>query len=299
MILSPQQQAALQSLLQIGRIATSGIRDTLPVLPRTHSLLIGQSGSGKSHLARVIAEELSLPLLSLNVASWVVIGARSEWTTNVVAEWLDGLATGGVLVLDEIDKISSTSSEWTRGIRLEIHDLLDGRLPAAARIPESSLGEASTGEIEARRTFLNAVLRGRVFVVACGAFQGAWETNRHQIGFGSGGAPLLPEPPSRAQIVAQLDPELRQRFRDEIVLLPPMLPADYAAVAAMIAREIPDELQSRWKAQIGKLLKRAADGSLGMRALEEAMLNCLLLAGRGAKPDSAEPLPTPYCPPII
>src|SRR5690606_14930802 len=107
MILSPQQEHALTQLLPVARIATSGIRAGLPVLPRTHTLLIGPSGSGKSFLARALGQKLGLPVLVINVATWVITAAKSEpWTISTIAEWLDRLPPGGgVLALDEIDKL--------------------------------------------------------------------------------------------------------------------------------------------------------------------------------------------------
>lgn len=84
-ILSPQQKAALQQLLPIARIATSGAVAGLPVRPRSHTLLIGPSGSGKSFIARELASKLSLPLLLINVSSWVVLSAKNEpWTASTI-----------------------------------------------------------------------------------------------------------------------------------------------------------------------------------------------------------------------
>jgi len=287
MILSPQQQHVLNKLLPVARIATSGIRSGMPVLPRTHSLLIGPSGSGKSFLARKLGDQLGIPTLVINVATWMIVGARTEqWTVSLIADWLDRLPGAGVLVMDEIDKLQSPS-EWTRNARLEIHDLLDGVLPAATKLPIESLPAESfpQGTGKDQREELERTLRERVMIIGCGAWQSAWRGNARSMGFQPGGNPLLPEPPSREQILQAIDPELRQRFRDEIVLLPTMLPEDYARVAGEIANQIPTELIPAWNKEIGGVLRRAADGSLGMRALEELLLKAMLLSGKGKEPD--------------
>ncbi|MBK1815729.1 ATP-binding protein [Luteolibacter yonseiensis] len=292
MILSPQQQHALKKLLPVARIATSGIRSGMSVLPRTHSLLIGPSGSGKSHLARRLGEQLGIPSLVINVAAWMIAGSRGDpWTISLIADWLDRLPGAGVLVLDEIDKLQSPS-EWTRNVRLEIHDLLDGVLPVATKLPIESLPAESfpQGSGKDQKAELERTLRERVMIMGCGAWQSAWRGNARTLGFNSSKELFLPEPPTKEQILAEIDAELRQRFRDEIVLLSPMLPADYAHVAKDIARQIPQELIPAWNKEIGGVLRRAADGFLGMRAIEELLLKAMLLAGKGKEPDkSPEP----------
>ena len=137
-ILSLQQQEVLRQLLPIARIATSGAVGNLPVRPRTHTLLVGPSGAGKSHIAREIGRMLGIPTLVINVSSWVVLSAKNEpWTFSEICSWLDGsCSSGGILVLDECDKLTSEGdSSWLGHIILEIHDLLDGIIPLAARLP--------------------------------------------------------------------------------------------------------------------------------------------------------------------
>lgn len=288
MILSAQQKAALERLMPVARIATSGIRSGLPVLPRTHTLIMGPSGSGKSFLARAVSKELGIPSLAINVGSWMVIGSREgSWTTTLIADWLDRLPpAGGVLVLEEIDKLGPVpQSTWDRGVFLECHDLLDGILPAATPIPAESLPEESfpNGTGTDRRGELEAILREKVLILGCGAWQSAWRGNTKTMGFKEA-AWTLPDPPSREQILQSIAAELRQRFRDEVLVLPPMLPQDYARVAQEIARAIPSEFRGAWQKEIGGAIVKAADGSLGMRAMEELLLKAMLLSGKGMAP---------------
>lgn len=189
-------------------------------------------------------------------------------------------------MLDEIDKLQS-ESDWTRYVRLEIHDILDGTIPAAAKLPSDEIPAECfpPGSGMDYRDFLCRKLREKVMIIGCGAWQSAWRSNTKTMGFTSGSESILPEPPSREQILASIDPELRQRFRDEITLLPPMLPDDYARVAKDIARQIPPELLAAWKKELGAVLRRAAEGSLGMRGIEELLLKALLLSGKGNAPE--------------
>ena len=281
-ILSPQQQTLLSSLLPVARIATSGCRKDLPVKLRTASLVIGPSGGGKSHLARSLGERLTLPIMVINVSSWVVLSARNEpWTYSVICQWLDSLQDkGGILVLDEICALDRRS-DWVTYIRLEVHDLMDGIIPLAARLPsppsDNLWGEDPPNELPdaIQREILAKRLRDRVFILACGAWQHAWRSNSRQIGFGSATAAL--EPPSCEQILESIEPELRQRFRNEVCWLPPLAYSDYVTVSANIENRISDKrTRNAWNRLAGPAIEEAVAGGLGMRVFEELMLAALL-----------------------
>ena len=279
-ILSPQQQALLNRLLPVARIATSGCRQDLPVKLRTASLIIGPSGGGKSHLARSLGRLLDIPILIINVSSWVVLSAKNEpWTFSVITHFLDSLQDkGGIIVLDEICSLDG-KSDWISYIRLECHSLLDGIIPHAARLtcpPSDELWETPPNEPPdaIQREILSKRLRA-VFIVACGAFQHAWRSNSRQIGFGSATAAL--EPPSREQILESIEPELRQRFRNEVGWLPPLTHSDYNIVSAKIANRISDtRTRNAWIRLAGPAIEEAVAGGLGMRVFEELMLSALL-----------------------
>jgi hypothetical protein len=283
-ILSPQQEDVLRQILPIARIATSGTIANLPVRPRTHTLIAGPSGAGKSHIAREIGMLLSIPTLVINVASWVVLSARNEpWTFSEICTWLDDNASaGGILVLDECDKLTANGHEsWLNHITLEIHDLLDGVIPLAARLPNQPNNEpwecASSHPPDSNlRTMLSARLKNKVFIIGCGAWQAAWTgMAKHKIGFG-GNAPNTGVPEAQ-QILEMIKPELRQRFRDAIYWLPPMTAEDYHTVSARIAAKLPEQcMRDTWHRLAAPLIQRAVEGGLGMRIFEELMLLALL-----------------------
>lgn len=278
-ILSPQQEAAIQQLLPIARIATSGAVADLPVRPRSHTLLIGPSGSGKSFLAQELARRLSLPSLLINVSSWVILSAKNEpWTASTICDWLDSLDSGGgILAFDEIDKLQS-ESDWKSYIRLEVHDFLDSVIPLVARVPaqpfDDTWGCATKAELQTR-TMLTARLMNNVFVLGCGAWQAAWSGNSRKIGFE--GEFSSPEKPSRLQILDSISPEIRQRFRDEICWLEPMRTDEYESVSNQIAQALNDPaMRKTWNRLAKPAIQRAVAGGLGMRIFEELMLSVLL-----------------------
>jgi len=289
-ILSPQQQALLNQLLPVARIATASGNENLPVRPRTHTLIVGPSGGGKSHLARSLGKRLGVPILVINVSSWVVLSAKNEpWTFSLVCDWLATLGgKGGILVLDEIDKIAG-GSEWKHLTVLELHDLLDGVIPLAARLPHCPSNEL-WGETEpdeppdpAVRQKLAKLLRNRVFVVGCGAWQAAWRPSKPIIGFDS----VIPKQtqPSPEHLLLFIGEELRKRFRNEVVWLPPLAIADYMNVAGSIASQISDsKIRRAWNVLVGPAIQQAMANGLGMRVFEELMLSAMLATNEPPEP---------------
>jgi energy-coupling factor transporter ATP-binding protein EcfA2 len=282
-ILSPQQQQVFNQLIPIARLATSGRMANLPFKTRAHSLIIGPSGSGKSHIARAMGAELDLPTLVICVSSWVVLSARNEpWTLSLICEWLNGLCGGGILVLDEVDKLGgslfsgSGNGEWSRMILTELLDLLDGIIPLATRLPELPEECWSPKPGNTLRETLSRVLSQRVFIVACGAWQHAWRENGRHLGFGPDAAPAS-QHPNCEQILRSMEPEFRQRFRSEVCWLSPMAYTDYLEISERVASELQEPALLRsWKKLALPMIDNAAAAGHGMRVFEEIMLAALL-----------------------
>ena len=286
MILSPQQQRVVEELLPVAKIATDGCREGMAIIPRCHSLIVAPSGVGKSYVARYMSNMLKLPILVLNVGSWVLLSHKSEsWTWTHIVDWISSLSGGGILVLDEIDKCAG-GSEWSNYLRLEIHSLLDAVIDTTIPLPsqvnefllENPWTEALDQTAPQVRGCLEKVLRERVMVIGCGAWQSAWRGNARQMGFSNSGTESIPEPPSREQILASIEPELRQRFRDSIILMNPMTKADYLHVAGSIENIIPHYFLPAWRCLIPDAIQQAVERTLGMRAFEELLLQAMVMS---------------------
>jgi len=141
------QQAAFQKLLSVAKACFALQRHTLPIRPRTNTLIIGPSGTGKSHLARTVATELSAMELevefhSVSVGEWVLLGCSGRGGTPswpVIVRFLkrNHNKSGVVLCADEIDKVSGGTTSETF-LRTEIFSLLDLRIPT--EVPEPPRG---------------------------------------------------------------------------------------------------------------------------------------------------------------
>lgn len=278
-VLSPQQQQVVAELTPIVEIATDGSRNGCVVTPRVQSLIVGPSGTGKSHVAVEIAGKLNVPHLKINVGSWILMASRTipnTWT--VIAEWLSNLKSGGIIILDEIDKLTS-DQEYTATLRLEIHDLLDGQIPPSLAMPtevDESFEIPAPAPKQIHREAVEKVLQNHVMIIACGAFQKAWRSNVNQMGFGAAETRDVQTRPSREQILSAIDPELRQRFREEIAILPPMSANDYFLVSQAIAAKLPPDLKREWEIYLETSVARAIEGMLGMRIFEELLLTAMI-----------------------
>ncbi len=271
--LSPGQQKVLEALRPILKLATCGIRSALPLKMQTASLIVGKSGTGKSHSVRELAMEAGVSFWEANVASWIVLGARNgNATLTSLVKWIVN-NKNGVIFLDELDKLTGMN-EWTNAIRLEIHDLIDGRIPdGAIDVSGTTQLEEMTEDNEkfVRKALIKFdvedKLKNSFLVVGAGAWQSSWSECQQQIGFHND--PLSRERIDRQQILKCITPEIFQRFRSEILFLDPMTESDYLAVMSEEILRLPVDLRLRFAILAVKELPSAIENGLGMRIFEE------------------------------
>jgi hypothetical protein len=267
------QRQAFDRLRAVGRAAFSAHRLVLPMRLRANTLMVGPSGTGKTFLAKAVADALEVPLLALSVSDWILIGCTQRggvttWPRIVSFLRESECNDGGIIFIDEIDKISS-DCPWTTFLRTEIYQLLDGMVPSGLCDND---GDALTpGDLRIARNRL----AHRTFIMAAGAFQTLWEAEgRAPIGF----AGLQPAnaPVSFNRLTTLLPRELINRFRAEVITLPKLSKEDYVSMALRAAELMPAYLQDVYLRLTGERVDAAAANQQGCRFLEEALLDSLI-----------------------
>ncbi|MFO1053722.1 MAG: AAA family ATPase [Planctomycetota bacterium] len=199
-------------------VAQSSGEGQTPAFGQQHVLLVGPTGSGKSHLVRELARFLGVPVAFCPATRLVETGYVGEQVESVVRALLHvaggdrARAARGIIVLDEIDKIRAVSTDTRdvsgRGVQNSLLTLLDG-----VRVPIQREDQSKTIDTS-----------GMLFI-ATGAFVGLDEIARHRdgspsrLGFGAvdGGAERTGEVLHEATTADFVDfgliPELMGRLR--------------------------------------------------------------------------------------
>jgi hypothetical protein len=267
------QRPAFDRLRAVGRAAFSAHRSVLPIRLRTNTLLIGPSGTGKTFLAKAVADALGVPFLPLSVSDWILIGctqrgAVTTWPRVVKFLGENECKDGAVIFIDEIDKIAG-DCPWVTFVRTELFQLLDGSTPSGLCDKD---GDALTpGDLRVARNRL----ANRTFVIAAGAFQTLWEAEgRAPIGFSGLEPPNAPV--SLDRLTTLLPRELVNRFRAEVITLPRLTKDDYINMALRAAELMPAYLEDVYLRITSERVDAAAENQQGCRFLEEALLDSLI-----------------------
>lgn len=271
-ILSPGQASLIEKLRPLVDLATSGVIKKLPLRPRTSTLILGRSGTGKSHIARELAKQCNLPIWEANTANWIVLGGRGErHTMTDLVRWVQNRKSG-IIFLDELDKLNG-NSDWVNNIRLEVHDIIDARVPSAAldsQHTDETDDPFSSSECSRRSGIsVQEKLRTSFFILGAGTCMGAWTSDTNKIGFST---PLTVTPQiSRNQVLDYISPEILQRFRSEICFLDPLTRKDYLTVASSIMACLPGQLIEKFGRALALSIDNAMEHGLGMRIFEEVL----------------------------
>jgi hypothetical protein len=194
-----------------------------PLAPRLIPLVVGPSGSGKNHLVRAFARELSCPVLRLTVGDWVVQGARRTGTLERLREWLDAHPKS-ILHLDELDKFKLHDDAWSHAVHGEVFAVLDRDISPS---PEAEKPWTAAHTEKLQRS---------VCIVASGTWQEMWTTRRPgTLGFQAGATAPREAETDLGQRIRQthlISEELLNRFNDRWLVLEPYTAGDFARLAA-------------------------------------------------------------------
>ena len=295
------QRAAFEKLVSVGSACFSSQRKTLPIKLRTNTLLIGPSGSGKSHLARAAAKALGAECLVLSAAEWILLGCSARGgaaTWPLIHEFLSNnyKAEGVVIFLDEIDKIGGGGigglargdSSWDNHLRTEVYTLLDFSLPVGLRDEEGN-------DLDDSLERPQEVLSNRCFIIAAGAFQDLWDRrSRPTLGFGENTA-TADEPVDLTHLLEALPVELTNRFRSGLVVLPQLVESDYRRILEMVGAEVPHYLRDTFMRLGYRRIPEALACRQGCRFAEELLLDTIMQE-RHAMRDNTSPETEPKPP---
>lgn len=230
------QQAVLATCTSLGEIFFSpSRRDTGSLRPLLFPLVVGPTGSGKTHVVQVLSRRLGARLIRVQRSDFVPQGARLRPTVFQVC---DALAESErvLLHLDELDKYRADggptpTGEWGASVFGDVWAAAEGRLPIENYLAEAEHGKAkpaiSLAELRQR-------VERRLFIVASGTFQEAWEAvSRPNLGFRPSsdriGNTVTTEDILRSR---QISPEIIARFFPPLFLSYP----DSSEMAEMFER---------------------------------------------------------------
>jgi SpoVK/Ycf46/Vps4 family AAA+-type ATPase len=147
------ERVIAMSELYFNQTPSAGLR------PRYSPLLIGPTGSGKTEIVSRVAKRTNAHLLRVAVSDWIPIGSRE--TVPTLRTIIDTLMEHDrvALFIDELDKLTDSSSAWSRSCLSEIYDVLERTIPL----------HLAKGQIEADQ--LQSRIQNNLWL--CGA--GTWQ----------------------------------------------------------------------------------------------------------------------------
>lgn len=273
-LILPFQQVTYDRLCAVSRACLNVDRASIKSLKlRACFLLIGPTGSGKTHLARELAREMQVPFLSVSVSDWIILGSSNRGSSTTWPTIMDFIEKsksqrGSIIFIDELDKCYNDSN-WNTFLRSEIFSLCDSRIPLGIHDTDGdSIGESRIAEAE-------VFLTNRTMIIAGAAFQGVWDT-RSSPTMGFNPTPGTTAPPELPALAKVLPRELINRFSSDVFILPQLTKADYRVMVETMAEQIPEIWRKRFLTLGINRLDMAVRHQKGARYLEEILLSAIV-----------------------
>jgi len=206
----------------------------------------------------------------VSFGSWIPTGCSRQQGRQTAQSLVETLVEHErtALMVDEIDKLTEETS-WTVYLRTELYSVLDGQWPAGTIFSDETDLHANRREALARRR-----LKFGCWIVGVGTWQNLWDRRTGpRIGFQK-----LETEASLAldELTGTIPRETLNRFSSSLVVMVPMVAADYYAAVTVATRELPDHLQERFHAIATEQVPIAIHNRSGCRFLEEVLAQILI-----------------------
>lgn len=274
--LFPHQISAFNVLLARAQTYFAGHWQSLPIKTRWHSLIVGPTGTGKTALARMVAEATGATIFQIGAANWMPAGAHDRATSQTLPLLLKHIVRHErtVLFVDEVDKvhIHAADSPWLNFIKQELLELYDGRWNIGLRSDED---EESMGSEQ----LSGNKLRTATFIISAGTFQELYDDRpRVSVGFHQSQPDLPRFVPSSEEIAKRLPRELVNRHHSELIGLPELTPEHYRELARQSEKSLPAWLVPSFRKAAQARFQQAIASKLGCRYVEESLAEALMVS---------------------
>lgn len=99
-----------------------GVFDESMAAIRPHFHLTGDSGSGKSHLLKMVAEEHKIPVIEVNAAGLTSEGLSGNSLSKALRKLLEHWNQPNIVFVDEFDKLFQRNGSKTEDFRSAVQD---------------------------------------------------------------------------------------------------------------------------------------------------------------------------------
>lgn len=116
-IVFPSQEETYAKLRHVLSVFSESNADIRP-----HFHMTGPSGSGKSFLLKMVAEELGLPFMEVNAAGLTSEGLSGNSLSKALRKLREHWNEPNIIFVDEFDKLFQRNGETTEGFRSAVQD---------------------------------------------------------------------------------------------------------------------------------------------------------------------------------